>query len=105
MELCDCDLDQFVKDKPFGENHMKTFGMLVCCAMIKIMLCDNHCMYSICVYVCVCSCVYACVCMHVCVCVCVYLCIRLCVYACVCLCVCMLVYVLVLCDNQSYKLL
>ena len=85
MELCDCDLYQFVKDKPFGENHMKTFGMLVCCAMIKIMLCDNHCMYSICV------------CMLMCVC--------LCVYACMCLCVCMLVYVLVLCDNQSYKLL
>ena len=25
MELCDCDLDQFVKDKPFGENNVKTF--------------------------------------------------------------------------------
>ena len=25
MELSDFDLDQFVKDKPFGENHVKTF--------------------------------------------------------------------------------
>ena len=25
MELCDCDLDQFVKDRPFGENHVRTF--------------------------------------------------------------------------------
>lgn len=25
MELCDCDLDQFVKDRPFGENNVKTF--------------------------------------------------------------------------------
>jgi len=25
MELCDCDLDQYVKEKSFDENKVKTF--------------------------------------------------------------------------------